>query len=353
MSFQILACGSNGSFQLGLGNDKDHNTLQHVPGLEHLSAVAPKMFAFGGNHTLVLYPDGHLLATGDNEFGQCGIESPSKLEQFTRVPGKWKAVAAGWQFSILCSFDDVLYSCGYGPKGELGLGKHRPISPAPQKLTVPISDTVDSIQCSISHTVVKLSSGVLVGWGASRKGQLGSHAPILTASGKAKAVPALWDPVVLSFGKEAKEFCLGRDRTILVGDSINVLGSEPHEVHVRARSVKSMWSSIHYIAQDETTIHSVGNNSHGQCFEYELPGAVKDFTVGSEHGLVLSADNCVYAWGWGEHGNCGVMRDDNVTFDFLNKVYGEDGEGEGEVVMIAGGLATTWVVVKRGNVHQP
>ncbi|KAM9931477.1 hypothetical protein OXX80_008876 [Metschnikowia pulcherrima] len=352
MSFQVLACGSNGSYQLGLGNDDDHDSLQAVIGLEEFACTKPKQFAFGGNHTFALYPNGELFATGENKHGQCGVVTPEILKKFTRVPGSWKHVAAGWAFSILCSFSDELYCCGYGPKGELGLGENRVSAHNLEKIELPEisgSASISEVKCSINHIVVKLDSGEFLGWGAARKGQLGIQEPVVTKSGKIKPKPALWEPQILPF--KAETFCLGRDRTILVNDTITILGSEPLELNVKAHTVKAMWSSIHYIQDNgrkheldgENRIVSVGNNSHGQCFDYNMMSSMKAFAVGSEHGLVLLGNNSVFAWGWGEHGNCGIMRDENVTFDYLNKIY----EGDDEVVEIAGGLASTWLVVKR------
>lgn len=341
MSFQILACGSNGLYQLGLGNDEDHETLQIVSGLADLAHVTPKLLVFGGNHTFILYPDGNLFAAGNNEHGQCGVEFPAVLKTFTHIPGQWKAVAAGWEYSVLCSTDGQVYTCGLGPKGELGLGPGKTLARRMEKVELPESGVVDEIKSSINHTVIKLESGVYIGWGVARKGQLGPQDPVTTPNGKLKPKPALWEPAVLNLGP-IRDFCMGRDRTVISSvDHIRILGSEAQELPVHADTVKAMWSSIHYIETGQ--IRSLGNNLHGQCFAYDIPLPIKTFDVGSEHGLVLLRDNSVYAWGWGEHGNCGVKKHENVTFDYLNQVY----SGPDEVVMIAGGLATTWVVVKK------
>ncbi|OBA21986.1 RCC1/BLIP-II protein [Metschnikowia bicuspidata var. bicuspidata NRRL YB-4993] len=378
MSFHILACGSNGLYQLGLGNDKDHDSLQHVPGLEQMGHVQPRLMAFGGNHTFVLYPEGQLFAAGSNEFGQCGVNSPLVLKVFTRVPGQWKRVAAGWEFSVLWSHDNQLYSCGSGPKGELGLGEGCVLARSLQKVPLPENSKVHDFKCSIGHTVVELKDGSYVGWGAARKGQLGPQPPVVAASGKSKPRPAVWLPEHLQL-EHSDSFCMGRDRTITVGPGIKVHGAEAQEIGVQTHTVKAMWSSLHYLEdgrgaenrdvgsesggvrkQDSgrdgdtgllegnsgipgVSIRSVGNDLHGQCFRYEAPCPIVAFEVGSEHGLVLLSDNSVHAWGWGEHGNCGAMKDDDVVFNYLNQIY----DGKDQVVMMAGGLATTWLVVRR------
>ncbi|GMG29086.1 unnamed protein product [Ambrosiozyma monospora] len=110
-------------------------------------------------------------------------------------------------------------------------------------------------------------------------------------------------------------------------------------------------------------IKSIGNDSHGQLFpkdnkEFYMNSIhIKDAAIGSEHGLILSDTDKVYAWGWGEHGNCGIQTNDkkkeDVTFDYLNLVFdsmGSTSNGQAglrsHVVGLFCGCATSWVILE-------
>lgn len=344
MNYRVLACGSNGNHQLGLGHADDCDVLCEVTSLTRVGQC-PRKFAFGGNHTWALFPDGTLYVAGSNEYGQCGIASPKVLTEFVPVPGKWKDVAAGWEYSVLCSCDDRVYTCGRGPKGELGLGERvtttgTELAEVLAEVDLPaLSLSISSLGCSINHTVVTYSDGTHVGWGACRKGQLGPQPSVVLPSGREKPLPVLYRPTRLQLPSGA--LCLGRDRTVVSdGSTITVFGTDATSQHSDATKVRAMWSSVHSLTADGQ-LRSFGNNLHGQLYSYDEP--VVDFEVGSEHGLAVLQDGAVYAWGWGEHGNCGRKQKESVTFDYLNKLHG----GE-PIVHMACGLATTWLVLGPG-----
>lgn len=397
MPYQVLACGSNGSGQLGTGDTSDRSVLTAV---EIPSRSPPAKFAFGGNHTLILCEDGSVYSCGDNHYGQCGTGNTQDLRSFTRVPGVWAHIAAGWAFSVLCTASGDIYTCGHGPRGELGLGPGVADSSVPARTSRPASVSncsVSDVKASISHVLVRYSNGVYCGWGASRKGQLGPPEYVETRRGASKAVLLVWAPRICDFS--APNFCVGRDRSVFWGDGFFIAGNNLQRIQARPDTVKAMWSSVHYTEKTPhgLSIKSVGNNLHGQLFSYESPGRIVDFEVGSEHGVVLLDNNAVYAWGWGEHGNCGedqregggekeerereevggteklsergseklavsehgehssdetthggthiagaeATSSDSVTFNYLNRLY----SGEHRVVHMACGLATTWLVV--------
>lgn len=372
MPYKILACGSNGNFQLGTGDDADTDTLREIS-VENASK--PVQFAFGGNHTLILFEDGQVHACGDNSWGQCGIQKKEVVRSFTKVPGKFSKIAAGWEFSVLLSGDGKLYSCGHGPKGELGLGESVTDATSLTRVELPKgvkASDIAEIKASISHVLAKTSDGKFVGWGASRKGQLGEMEYQKTNRGQNKPIGQLWTPRIVEFS--GSQYCMGRDRTIVAkvrrrgekvlgmsgddsanGDEIGVeeqetkigigiFGKDPEYIDCAPLTVKAMWSSVHYTqtGQNGVEIISKGNNLHGQLYNFTAQSPIAAFEVGSEHGLVLLADNTVYAWGWGEHGNCGRKQRESVTFDYLNLIYSE----QEKVVGLACGLATTWLVTE-------
>ncbi|RCK66358.1 Protein ATS1 [Candida viswanathii] len=338
--YRLLACGSNGNYQLALGHDDDLSTLQAsifsiddkptttVPG-------RPTKIACGGNHTLVLVDSGEVYACGSNEFGQCGLPKCDNLKVFTHIPGDdWIDVACGWEFSVLVNRANEIYVCGNGPKGELGLGKEKKQTELAYCTT---QDNFKRVKSCMQHTIVETTQGELIGWGNARKGQLGE------ASEK-----ILWVPTTLNFDVPVDDFSLGREFTAVQSglDKVKIYGKfsvtlDDNLLPTQAAvsRMETMWSSVHLLSNK--TIESYGNNSHDQLFPTSDTTPVEEFSIGSEHGLVKSG-NMVYAWGWSEHGNCGKPENEKQTFDYLNTLY----TGQDKVVLIGTGCATSWIVVE-------
>ncbi|RLV92396.1 hypothetical protein JA1_003209 [Spathaspora sp. JA1] len=340
--FQILSCGSNGCCQLGVGegNDTDQNTLIPVY-FESSNKIQhkPKKISCGGNHTLILFENGDLFASGDNTYGQCGSEQ-TESGIFKKISGKWLDVACGWEFSVLVNTNNQVFVCGKGSKGELGLGN----SINETQLTEVFKasgDKIIKVKSCMNHTILQCDDE-LWGWGSCRKGQLGTIE---------NGTKVLYTPTKLKFESvnisEITDYCLGREFTIIQTKSrlfkfgkfnVDSLPQLPNSL------IGSMWSSFHVLAKDGT-VRSFGNNSHGQLFPNNSPSiTVEEMSLGSEHGLA-SSKNVIYTWGWGEHGNCGIQTkqtEDSVTFDYLNVLY----NGSHKVVLIGAGCATSWVVIE-------
>jgi protein ATS1 len=121
---RLLALGSNGSYQLGLGHDVDVDTPTqvHLPDWETHHRI--EAVASGGNHSLILRSDGAVFGTGRNAENQLGISNCATIENLCQlpVPASVKYVAAGWAFSVVVTGNGDIYTTGYGDKGELGQG---------------------------------------------------------------------------------------------------------------------------------------------------------------------------------------------------------------------------------------
>ncbi|CAK9437464.1 uncharacterized protein LODBEIA_P18420 [Lodderomyces beijingensis] len=380
--YTVLACGSNGNYQLGLDNNDDQSQLRPSvfssqsefsstradAGTETRIEAKPKKIACGGNHTLILLENGKVFSCGSNEYGQTGhpVEEEAFIATFRAVPdppdgAKWIAIACAWECSFFIDDYNRLYSCGNGAKGELGLGTSTRCQRTIAQVRELGADIV-KIHSSMSHVVVQTSSGKLFGWGSCKKGQLGVMDKQSVTRG------AVWEPVELNFeagvdSAQVDDFQTGRDFTVVLAtersqgpNRLTIWGKSTVDVEKANREIEqgaghgglaAMWSSVHWKSLKRGII-SFGTDTHGQLFDYALPHPERahklDFTVGSEHGLLLSM-NKVYAWGWGEHGNCGepsLKNTDGITYNYLNPIY----EGPQEVVLIAGGCATSWVVIK-------
>lgn len=326
--YNVLACGSNGKYQLGIDDDIDRDELVAVKfrigGEITLDLVnKPMDIVCGGNHSLILFDNGEVYGAGDNLHGQLGLDEVT-IPMFKKVPGTFKLVSAGWEFSVLVTTNNEVLVSGQGAKGEIGLGKDVKCTSLAKLGTY----DVDSVKSCMNHTIISTSQG-FYGWGVSKNGKLG-----ITSE------KVLYEPTQLDFDGYVMDYGLGRDFTVIKTENgMKILGKFNYDQDIVTTSFKTMWSSIHFLENNQ--IFSFGNNSHGQFYpESDLP--IDSYTVGSEHGLIIS-NGKVYAWGWGEHGNCGKLHGDDVVVNQLQMIYC----GSEKPIMIRGGLATSWVVVEK------
>ena len=226
MTIRLLSFGSNGNYQLGLGDDKDRDEPDRVDDSE-LFSTAITMMASGGNHTLFLLENGDLYGVGLNTSNQLGpkLLFGEVCKQVWRIPlpSQCKLVACGWEFSIVITASEKVMVAGFGSKGELGLGPSvtstagngfMPIPDFP-----PFGTSIHKVATGMSHTVVLLSDGTLWGWGAGRKGQLGEPVE-----------KCLWSPRRLYCNShfEITHISCGRDFTVMGSSStgqVKVVGN--------------------------------------------------------------------------------------------------------------------------------
>ena len=349
---------------------------------------------------------GKVYAAGYNGDGRCGVSQSSssptatattddKLLHFRRVEippslgggggggggggrrdNMIKLVSATWEASFLVSSSDTVYAMGTGLKGELGLGTLKTSACVPVPVVMPCSSgstpSIKAISSGMGHTVVVLTNGFVYGWGASRKGQLGP---------RLKGEKIVWSPErLVDVGiSNVSDVACGREFTVLCGDKgkgeFVILGSEddnrwgvfdaPSQLSIKRTlisspstvlylrfhhnmggysSISTSWNGI-YVCLDDGKVVAWGRNDRGQLLPSSYSDAPKwkRIAVGSEHGMGVLADGkTVVAFGWGEHGNCGSEVDDRG--DVKEKCHIVMKEKD-EVVGIAAGCATSWIVV--------
>jgi len=330
MSFGVYSFGSNRSGQLGVGHKED------------LSSPAPCLFretsslgltswiqndtvtkiTAGGNHTLLLTRSGVVYAAGNNENGRCGFKNGltqsasfecvdlSLLPDSAQSSAKITDIAATWEASLLVVDGRHVYACGSGSKGELGLGSEKQEAPQMVKVFGLDSSTnhdasIVHISASVNHIVLLTSTGVMYGWGSCRKGQLG---------GGTKSQQVLWRPRIIEAPFIPRQLVTGRGFTFLLGrDSDQILFGEiqeaqslPLELAHDEDVICSGWSTVYGLSRGH--VQGIGRNDRGQRPPNKLP-AIRQLAAGSEHCLGLTTSGDVVAWGWGEHGNCGVPVD--------------------------------------------
>ncbi|PWY84644.1 RCC1/BLIP-II protein [Aspergillus sclerotioniger CBS 115572] len=329
----LYAFGSNGSGQLGIGHIEDVSTPTKCL-FEDTSPPLPASeitrIAAGGNHTLILFSDGRVYATGMNEDGRCG-SLPGVDDAVTRfrqvvVDGveRFRDVSATWEASFLVSGEGRrVFVLGSGGRGSWGLEGGL---------------FVVGIASGMGHTVVVLENGEVYGWGAARKGQLGQAR---------KGDKVVWELVrIEEVGFRATGAACGREFTVVVGDrekgEFVVLGSADDRwgvlvgssipAPVGCRSIEASWHGVYVHRQD------------GELPPREM-GRVMDLAVGSEHVLATVDERTVVACGWGEHGNCGPVTDAQGNVKGICSPISLPEEAL-DVVGIGAGCATSWVITR-------
>ena len=354
MPSRMVAFGSNGSGQLGIGHQRD----TYVP----TDCILPtpstpdetvRYFAAGGNHTLVRTSERRVYAAGNNEGGRCGLPTETagmcdfrlvelrekdsdKLAEITHVAATWEASF----FVIGCK---RVYACGRGGKGELGAGEGRVLLETPEL----IFDADESlggmglgeIRASVNHVVIVTWDGRLVGWGSSRKGQLGEEL---------SAAKVVWSPTEIRMSQFADHVVVGRNFTLAapvlaepligLGDTQNLGDVFKRYNPATLTSLHSSWSNV-YIEQNHDEVIGFGRSKFNQVPSKALPRLWR-FAAGSEHCIGKTLDQEIIAWGWDEHGNCGVAVSGD---DLWNTVDIEQADDE-YVSNLGAGCATSFVV---------
>jgi len=343
----LLSFGSNGNGQLGIGHEEDtHIPTGCISTSDFAETGPPKSLVAGGNHTLVLFPGGSLYSSGLNTHGQCGlpVSSGKSFSRFQRVPpppdgGSWDLVSAGWEFSILVSTTGAIFVCGFGSKGELGLGANITSCELTRMEPIAAAARIIAVSSGMAHSIAVMDNGEVWGWGAGRKGQLGH--PMEKAIGAPRRVQVGFAVAAARCGREftLAVSATGARHAMLGGTGRFGLAEDtPEQGELLGwRHVGAAWGSVLVLMADDT-VKGWGRRDKGQLPPEGL-GGVQELAVGSEHGLGVVGGKVV-TWGWGEHGNCGRDRSQG-SGDVVGGVHAV--EVDGAVKKVWAGCATSWV----------
>ncbi|VBB86591.1 Putative protein of unknown function [Podospora comata] len=344
----LLSFGSNGSGQLGLSHQEDVSSpsLVFTP---HPSSTLPSsvaQIAAGGNHTLLLLTNNQVLYSGDSHNNNKITPTFTPPPLPTPPPTPIRSISATWSASHIATPSQI-WVHGHGTKGELALGSgitsatsFQPIPNFP-----PSNTTIVSISASMSHAVAVLNNGQVYGWGAGRKGQLGPEPS-----------PAVFSPRLVSCPFPVVKALCGKEFTLLLGPPQTgeclVLGSDKFGIKSNAPSdlkgwkdAGASWGSVILLKEDGSLI-SWGRDDHQQLAPSDI-GPVEKIAVGSEHALALTRDSKVLAWGWGEHGNCGSLEENNKERANVIQIPDEYNLEDQEVTALGAGCATSWIAFEK------
>lgn len=329
----LYSLGSNAQHQLSLPHTND----VHSPTLTTLTFppdVYPIKIVAGSNHTLLLTNTWELYATGANHWGQCFVKGNDVLPSFERVGGgrRWRDCAATWEGSILVDEGGLIWSCGR-IKNHQGLSGKRFDDLVGRDMARENHGRDVQVSAGVQHFII-FDDNEAIGFGDGRKGQFGSPTTLTTGV----RLPTS-DIHQVSCGKDFTCILSSTGQislyTISTKHNIQTIPPLPEALYF----LTSSWSTIS-ILDPIGRIHSWGRNDRSQSPPEGLP-LIARLAGGSEHFIALSQTDRVYAWGWNEHGNCGLATLEDVSSVHELKVP------EDEVpVYIAGGCGTSWIWTK-------
>ncbi|MCJ1306763.1 hypothetical protein MMC25_000406 [Agyrium rufum] len=269
----------------------------------------------------------------------------------TTSVGSVKFCSATWAAAITVNESNEIHTWGHGEKGELGRGQDvsfADLQGEPFKLSKDLGESVSimSLASGVGHCIAVLSNGDVYGWGDGRKGQLGTPNERYYEPRK-----------VLGIDFKVVRAVCGNEFTYLVGDPQSgchvLLGSDKWKVRSQMpadctgwKDVGATWGSI-FILREDGAIISWGRDDMGQL----APDTEAEMmAIGSEHSLALNKEGHVFAWGWGEHGNCGpqgIQPATSSSIGYRGSYAIDQSSISGTVAGLGAGCATSFMWIKQ------
>ncbi|MFY4717281.1 DUF7507 domain-containing protein [Streptomyces sp. LaBMicrA B280] len=278
----VLAWGKNNDGQLGDGTTTDRTTPVAVdlPAGTTVTAISA-----GIAHGLALTSDGHVLAWGNNDFGQLGDGSTTErlTPEAVHLPAGTTvtAISAGAYHSLAVTSDGHVLAWGYNLFGQLGDGTTTNRS-TPVEVDLPAGTTVTSVAGGGYHSLALTSDGRVLAWGYNLFGQLGDGTTANRSTpvevdlpvGTTVTAIAARELNSLAVTSDGRALAWGFNGSGQLGDGTTTSRSTPVEVHLPAG----------------TTVTSVA--------------------AGDIFSLALTSDGRVLAWG---NNNFGQLGDGTTT----------------------------------------
>jgi len=185
----LWAWGWNGRGELGDGSTTNRSTPVQLSAADGPDNIPYKDYKWktvsaGEWHTVAIREDNTLWVWGDNEFGQLGDGSttrslaPGQLSAANGPDGKpykdykWKAVSAGYRYTVAIREDNTLWAWGDNREGELGNGtKNKHVHP----VKIGTGNDWKAVSAGDVHTVAIREDNSLWAWGVNIYGQLGDN----------------------------------------------------------------------------------------------------------------------------------------------------------------------------------
>jgi alpha-tubulin suppressor-like RCC1 family protein len=276
----VLGWGDNAFGQLGNGTTTGSDTPVRVkiPKGTKITAIRA-----GCDFSLALTSRHHVLAWGDNGFGQLGNGTTTDSDRPVRVKlsrhNKVTAISAGHDFSLARTAKGHARAWGSGAFGQLGNGATSN-SDVPVKVRLPKGATVKALAAGDAHGLARTSAG-LYSWGYNSSGQLGDG----TTTERNTPVKVV---ILIS----------GRPR----GHVTSLFAGCDHSLALFSRGALLAWGD-----NEDGELGNGTTTSSSRPVRVLLPAGakVRSISAGCVDSFALTAKGHVLAWGAGDHGKLG------------------------------------------------
>ncbi len=241
------------------------------------------------------------------------VQQKTEAGVFVDNRTKWKAVVAGKAYTVGIDINGTLWSWGQNGKGQLGDGTKiaKSIPVRVQKETeagVFVDNTTKwkAVAAGYSYTVGIDSDGTLWSWGKNYEGQLGDGTKGVTTN---KSIPVRVQQKTTEAGPLAdnttkwKAVSAGGSRTVGIAEdgSLWLWGENGKSTPVRVQQAGITWEAVS--AGEE---HTVAIGSDGSLWPGATPGRVwKAVSAGGFHTVGIDIDGTLWSWGWNSSGQLG------------------------------------------------
>ena len=331
----VYSTGWNAYGQLGLGWVDNSNVPTLITNtIQNLNIIA---VSCGNEHSLFLTNTGTVYACGIGTYGGLGIDSNTKLVPtlITNTIGTLKiiAISCGDSHSLFVTDTGTVYSTGWNPNGQLGLGDTTQRN-VPTLITTNINNVnIIAISCGDSHSLFLTNTGKVYSTGLNSSGQLGlsditqRNVPTLITTNIGNlniiAISTGYDHSLFLTNTGAVYSC-GRNNEGQLGLADTLQRTVPTLITniIGSLNILSISSGDHHSLFRTSTgnVYSTGNNNAGQLglndtVNKNIPTLITNtigslfissISCGDSHSLFLTNNYIVYSTGSNNFGQLGL-----------------------------------------------
>ena len=357
----MLGCGSSNCGQLGFDCAEDSNYSKFQL-LNEFRCAKIALIASGREHTLTLSKsitnDKYVLYSfGGNDLGELGRKGDMKATKpgvvtFSHLGSELCQVCVGTSHNLVCSSSGEVFSWGSNTDSQIGLpesdANEYGLFDTPKLVPFPNHVIVTSVAAGSRHSIALSNTGAVYGWGSNLYGQLGFGRETLVLQ-KASPIGGI-DCLPLSqvhCGSFHTIFITVSGRVFVCGrNNFGQLGlgdTNDRFIITRSGSLKPYFvisaacGELHSIFYCSTLVSnfqeepkkflmSCGASANGQLgFPYQELAcstptvieatrnlAIRSFSCGRKHSLILSNTHEVYSFGLNNLGQLGLHHTKDV-----------------------------------------